>query len=320
MNELIQNILDTAIKEFASDISLHPYKDTYEIKMTMKGESVVYQTVDFEKGKQIINNLKFRSSMSLSEQRRPQTGSLTVREGVYSRMASIGDFLGREILVIRLIYQRKNDLNEYFFADQMENILNKAQNKGLILFSGPVGSGKTTTMYQVARQLGNQVMTIEDPVEIYEPNFLQLQVNNLAHMDYATLIKATLRHRFDALIVGEIRDEETAKYTVKAALSGHLVLSTVHALNAVGVISRMKDFSVKDTDLRQTLKLVNYQRLIPMKNKGQSKVLFEQIDSNNLDQKQFVDRSMQLDWFTKLEECWRKGWITNDTFEKYKEG
>ncbi|KRN26861.1 ComG operon protein 1 [Liquorilactobacillus mali] len=320
LNEVVQGIFEAAIKKHASDISMHPYLDAYEIRLTIMGESQLYQVIDFERGKQIINNLKFRSSMSLSEHRRPQTGAMTIRNGVYSRMASVGDFLGREAVVIRLIYQRTSDLNEYFFEEQLNLILSKAQNKGLILFSGPVGSGKTSTMYQVARKIGQQVMTIEDPVEIFEPRFLQLQVNNLAQMDYPTMIKATLRHRFDALIVGEIRDEETAINTVKAALGGHLVLSTVHALNAAGVVNRMISFGIKREDLKQTLRLINYQRLIPTVQEGRSKVLFEQLTHEQLESIEGKDTKISCDWGEKLAECLQKKKITEDIFEKFKEG
>ncbi len=320
MNEIIQEIFEAAIKKHASDISLYPYGDVYEIRLTIMAESQFYQVIDFEKGQQIINNLKFRSSMSLSEHRRPQTGAMTIRDGIYSRMASVGDFLGREAIVIRLIYQRISDLNEYFFEKQLNLILSKAQNKGLILFSGPVGSGKTSTMYQIARKIGQHVMTIEDPVEIFEPKFLQLQVNNMAQMDYPALIKATLRHRFDVLIVGEIRDEETAQNTIKAALSGHLVLSTVHALNARGVINRMLSFGIKNADLKQTLRLINYQRLIPTIQKGRSKVLFEQLIHKQLVDIETTNAKISCEWGENLEECLQNKRITKDIFERFKEG
>lgn len=320
MNEVVQEMFEAAIKKYASDISLHPKGDMYEIRLTIMGINQLYQVIDFEKGQQIINNLKFRSSMSLSEHRRPQTGAMTIRDGVYSRMASVGDFLGREAVVIRLIYQRASDLNEYFFEEQLNLILSKAQNKGLILFSGPVGSGKTSTMYQIARKMGQRVMTIEDPVEIFEPKFLQLQVNNMAQMDYSSLIKATLRHRFDVLIVGEIRDEETARNTVKAALGGQLVLSTVHALNATGVVNRMLDFGIKNVDLRQTLRLINYQRLIPTTKEGRSKVLFEQLTNEQLESEETTHAKISHDWSERLAECMQEKSITEDTFEKFKEG
>lgn len=117
-----------------------------------------------------------------------------------------------------------------------------AQSRGLIITSGPTGSGKTTTMYEVAKSMSQNkvVMTIEDPVEVHEPSFLQAQVNNEAGIDYQSLLKAALRHRPDILIIGEIRDQGTARLAVDAALSGHLVFATIHAKSTLQTISRLE--------------------------------------------------------------------------------
>src|SRR5699024_12255697 len=119
-----------------------------------------------------------------------------------------------------------------------------AQQTGLILVGGRIGAGKTTTMYQLARQLCPKqiVLTIEDPVESDHPEFIQLQVNELAGMDYESLLKLGLRHRPDVFIIGESRDSQTAAMSVQAALSGHLVFGTIHARDASGVVSRLLQF------------------------------------------------------------------------------
>jgi Type II secretory pathway, ATPase PulE/Tfp pilus assembly pathway, ATPase PilB len=124
-----------------------------------------------------------------------------------------------------LIYGEKN--NNYFLPEQFNLIKKLTNQRGLIVTSGPTGSGKTSTMYELAQVIGKNkvVMTIEDPVEVWNPDFLQTQVNLIAGITYPDLLKAALRHRPDILIIGEIRDQETAKISINAALSGHLGFS-----------------------------------------------------------------------------------------------
>ncbi|WP_057897011.1 competence type IV pilus ATPase ComGA [Liquorilactobacillus oeni] len=318
----LNELLKIAIEKEASDIFFMPKENCYLIKLNIAGELKFLKKIEKISGVQMINNLKYRANMMLSEHRRPQTGAMEIAEQIYGRLSSVGDFLGRESLVIRLIYQKKTE-GMFFFQEQFENVVNNLQKKGLILFSGPVGSGKTTTMYHVARQLKKQVMCIEDPVEINEPSFLQLQVNEKAQMTYAELIKSALRHRPDVFIIGEIRDKETATSVINAALSGHLVISTVHAANVNGVIRRMLALGAHFEDLNQTLNLICYQRLLPTV-QGESKVLFDQLFFDTPDTLDFIKNNgsnkMTMNWRMRLEKCLENQWITQQTFVKYLEG
>ena len=196
------------------------------------------------------------------------------------------------------------------------------QKRGLVIFAGPMGSGKTTAMYQLAKaQKQQQVMCIEDPIEIREDSFLQVQVNPKAQMDYSTLLKAALRHHPDIFIVGEIRDQKTARAVLTAALSGHLVLSTLHATSAYGVIERLADLGITRSELKSVLQLVSYQRLLPLKSKGQA-VLFDIIQqaelfSENVKQE---NNGMSADWGRYLEQNATKGKITVATAKKFAHG
>ncbi|KRL37334.1 competence type IV pilus ATPase ComGA [Liquorilactobacillus uvarum] len=323
----VDKIVQTAIERRASDIYFLPREDKYSIKINIMGIVKEIYCVPFSYGLQVINYLKFKADMALSEHRRPQIGAYLLKDirtkKVFGRLSSIGDFLGRESLVIRLIYQEKDTNEKYFFPNHLQKLEKVCNKKGLILFSGPVGSGKTSTMYHLVRSLKDvQVMCIEDPVEIYEPGFLQIQVNERARMSYAELVKASLRHRPDVFIVGEIRDMETAKIVVTAALSGHLVLSTVHAQTALGVIKRLFDLGVSRTDLEQTLQLIIYQRLIPTVT-GKVKALFEQVGIGELSWEKLekVDtRKMTAGWREDLEKCVQNKWISEETYKKYSEG
>ena len=137
---------------------------------------------------------------------------------------------------------------------------------GLVLFSGPTGSGKTTTIYHLLRRKYAdeplQIITMEDPVEIEEPLFLQAEVNEAAGITYDLLIRQCLRHHPDILVIGEIRDQETAKMVVRSALTGHLVIATIHAKESFGVLERLRELAISSEQIKQTLLAVVSQRLI----------------------------------------------------------
>ena len=190
--------------------------------------------------------------------------------------------------------------------------------------SGPMGSGKTTTMYELARKMTDkQIMCIEDPVEIAEPRFLQVQVNEKAKMSYYDLLKVALRHHPDVFIIGEIRDELTAKTAVNAALSGHLVLSTVHATSVYGIWQRMINLGISSEELEQTMRLASYQRLIPMKNGGSS-VLFDFLDIDELEESirenSGKNRQMTKEWGERLGICVKNGEIAEETASMFLQG
>ena len=266
IKEAVNSLIEDAINKHSSDIFF-----------LMRGVNLVvrFRTImgienqaeySIREGKEMINFLKFAAQMDIAEHRRPQVGAFEYDfkgQIYYLRLSSIGDFNDHESLVIRIIYQIST--GKYFFDEQIENLKTLAQRRGLIVTSGPTGSGKTTTMYNLAKMIGqNQmVMTIEDPVEIHEINFLQTQVNMTAEITYSRLLEAALRHRPDILIIGEIRNAITARLAVDAALSGHLVFATVHAKSTLQTISRLESLNINAADLYNCLTAVSYQRLLP---------------------------------------------------------
>ncbi|MFC6181098.1 competence type IV pilus ATPase ComGA [Lactiplantibacillus daowaiensis] len=275
VEQQLQTIIQAAIEAQASDIYWLPATTDYQIMMQSAGQLTTIQTVSTTIGQQLINHIKYRSNMAISDHRRPQLGAMTLNmqaETLNVRISSVGDFLGRESLVLRLLYQDNPTKLQYLIPQQRTRLAQALQGSGLVLFSGPMGSGKTTTMYDLVRQFGGQkvVMTIEDPVEIYEPRFLQLQVNPTAQMTYADLLKVGLRHHPEIFIIGEIRDAETAQIAVQAALSGHLVLSTIHARGVYGVSPRLQQLGVDALTLQQALAAVSYQRLVTLTDASQA--------------------------------------------------
>lgn len=265
---LVEELLKKAIIKHASDLFFLPQERKYQLSMRLASGLKLVESLAYEKGQELINYLKYAAQMDISEHRRPQVGAITYSfkgQECYLRLSSIGDFEDRESLVVRLIYQIQ--ASNYFFPSQLDQLKEIALRRGLIVTSGPTGSGKTTTMYEIAREMGQGkvVMTIEDPVEVHMKSFFQAQVNNEAGISYSSLLKAALRHRPDILIIGEIRDRGTAHLAVDAALSGHLVLATVHAKSTFQTISRLEGLGIQKTELQNSLTAISYQRLLPTK-------------------------------------------------------
>ena len=184
--------------------------------------------------------------MDIGEKRKAQLGAFTYsleKQEVRLRLSSVGDYLQRESLVIRLLYGTFETPHRCFSSRDFATILQKTVRRGLYLFSGPVGSGKTSLMYRLALEEKLQVITIEDPVEIEEPFFLQLQINPKIAQTYDTL-------------------ESTAHAAVRAALTGHRVFATVHARNLEGTLVRIHELTKKKEELSECLAGVIYQELL----------------------------------------------------------
>lgn len=252
-------------KRQIQDLKLAPIAEGYEVLFRSGQQVTVYQRLSVAEGQQLIARFKFLGGMDVSEKRKSQVGAITYNsEDVQQRLrlSAVGDYQQRESMVLRFLYVLSvNELN--FFIPQQYQILRQMTTKSqLYLFSGPTGSGKTTLMYHLAQQTGGEVITIEDPVEIIEESFLQLQVNPKIDQDYDQLIQLSLRHRPDVLIIGEIRDAQTARAAIRAALTGHKVFATVHARGVNETEARIRDLVGNDSELDNCLGGIIYQRLL----------------------------------------------------------
>ncbi|MBC6314612.1 competence type IV pilus ATPase ComGA [Listeria grandensis] len=272
---MIQNLANTLLQQAvllsASDVHLIPFEQKYRILLRINGRLQFFTFLPLDNGERLLSHLKYRGFMDISETRKPQSGSFQTTihgNNVSVRLATIPNFRFVESMVIRVFSDQEIALfqKSSIFHKITHHILSLAQNRtGLLLFSGATGSGKTSSMYSLAHSLSLreplQIITIEDPVERPMPSFLQVQINEKAGLDYADIIRATLRHDPDILVVGEIRDSHTAKMVIRGALTGHLVLSTVHADSAYGVLSRLLELGVDQEELRQCLIGISHQRL-----------------------------------------------------------
>ena len=264
--ELGKQIIGNALDENAQDIYMIPKDNCYGLFFPVGDERCFIGDFDSNEMASLISHFKFVAGMNVGEKRRSQLGSCLYSyeddEEISLRLSSVGDYRGRESLVIRLLYSDRHDLHYWF--DGMKNVLEAIGGRGLYLFSGPVGSGKTTLMYQLVTEKypDKQIITIEDPVEIKQKNMLQLQLNESIDMTYDNLIKLSLRHRPDILIIGEIRDSETARAVIRASLTGAIVFSTIHAKSISGVYNRLMELGIQKEELDNSLQSIVYQRLI----------------------------------------------------------
>lgn len=273
IEEIAQDIIGEAVKIHSNDIHILPESGEYIVYLRTSQYLKAIRHLTGEEGQRLVAYFKYLGNMDVGEHRRPQSGSykITLKDQERDlRFSTMTNFHANESLVIRILNPIETiDLRSFSFfppvIDDLERLV-KYQS-GLILFSGPVGSGKTTTMYQLIRNenqsLAKNVICIEDPVEIEEVNFLQIQVNNQAGITYESLLKQSLRHHPDIIIVGEIRDEETANAVIRAALTGHLILATIHAKNAEGVLPRLIELGISKQLIAQVLIGIVFQKMLP---------------------------------------------------------
>lgn len=271
-SNFIFKILEDACVKQASDIHFYPDEHHVSIFYRLYGVRTHISTISLKLYKVLLSYMKFTANMDIAEQRKPQDGifSFTMTTGAkYSLRLSTLPMNQLESLSIRLIPLEQIPIleNLLLFPYQIQALQTcVSKNSGMLILSGPTGSGKSTTMYALieylVRKNAYQVITLEDPVERKLDTIIQVEINEKAGITYQSGLKAALRHDPDILLIGEIRDVETAKYAIRAALTGHLVLTTVHAKNAVSTIDRMLEFGISRHELEQTLIAIGAIQLI----------------------------------------------------------
>ena len=308
-----KQLIQWGIRNTAQDLYILPENTHYNLLFRTPHSKIKYKQLSKEYGEKLIFHFKFIGQMDVGEKRRAQVGAATYQvdgEDRRLRLSTVGDFKQRESMVIRFLHHFGDSSEHYLLPWQLTSIRAAVRSDGLHLFCGPVGSGKTTLMYKLAKEKqGNrQVICIEDPVEIEEEAFLQLQTNYKIDLTYDTLIKACLRHRPDILIIGEIRDSLTAKAAIRAALTGHTVFATIHSRGIGGVWARLMELGIHPSELEECLKSTIYQKLLPAKIRGQtvSALLMEYRFSE----------TNQTVWNNMLRKVWSYGFIDDSTFSK----
>jgi len=239
----------------------------------MLGQRTLHQTITNSEYQLLLTYYKYISGMDIGEIRKPQNGIITetIKDVTVSLRLSTLPVYHAESLAIRILPQNETDsLDSLFLFNAQKQELKKYMSypKGMVLFTGPTGSGKTTTLYallkEVLKENPLQVITLEDPIEKQLMDILQVEINEKAGITYQAGLKAALRHDPDIIMVGEIRDSRTAQFAFEAALTGHLVLSTIHAKNTYETIPRLLDLGVKQDYIRQSLIAVVALELLPI--------------------------------------------------------
>ena len=269
--KFLDGLFAKAVESNATDIHIEMLEKGPRVRLRVDGILVPSTAVERHLYEGVVSRLKILAGMDISERRLPQDGRIRQKAGGRSidiRVASAPSVHG-ETLVLRLLdnSRQRARLDKLALPKQARNRLTKAlsQPNGLILVTGPTGSGKTTTLHAALSELndaGRKIITIENPVEIQTPGLIQIDIKPELGWTFASALRSVLRHDPDVLMVGEIRDAETAELAVRAALTGHLVLSTLHTNRASEAVLRLADMGVPDYMLKSVLRLVGAQRLV----------------------------------------------------------
>ncbi len=269
--KLVNYLIYSAVRDGASDIHIEPHDNVLRIRYRVDGNLYEKLRPPFKMAPAIVSRIKIMAGLDIAERRLPQDGGVHVlmdKHPVDLRISTLSGQFGEKV-VIRIIDNRSVlvNLEKLGFSYEMLKGWRKAISapNGIVLVTGPTGSGKSTTLYSVLKELNNDtvnICTVEDPVEFNLQNINQFQVNERIGFTFASALRSLLRQDPDIIMVGEIRDEETARIAVQAALTGHLVLSTLHTNSAPGTVSRLVNTGVEPYLISASLVAVLAQRLV----------------------------------------------------------
>lgn len=288
MEVYLMQLLQRALKEQVSDIHF-VMKEQEVIVYMRQPEGLVGCDVRCEP--RFLAYLRYKAGLDLSYSSLPQTGQmeLVVNEQVLSLRFSYLSANRMETGVLRILnHALRIQLDQLSFLEYQNSKFRQIVSvpQGLILLSGPTGCGKTTTLYAmldyIKQQHQRNIITLEDPIEIYQDGLIQIQVNEQRQLSYEEALKQILRHDPDVIMVGEIRDSKTAQMVVRSALTGHLVLSSIHATDCEGVIARLQELGIGKADLEQILLCITSQRICKARAKNRKVCLYEIMDREQI--------------------------------------
>ncbi len=268
---LINSIILKAYTEGTSDIHIEPFEEFVNIRFRVDGQLTSYRKLESELAGQIATRIKILSELDIAEKRAPQDGNFNVMidgKEVGIRVSVIPTIYGEKLVLRFLSQTAKLDHAEHYGMNEenyktMQHILQNPH--GIIYITGPTGSGKTTTLYMMLQMMQDKpinISTIEDPVERHIPGITQVQVNPKAGITFESGLRSMLRQDPDVILVGETRDSETAQIAVSAAITGHLVFSTLHTNDAISSVVRLSDMGIKPYLIANSVVGIVAQRLI----------------------------------------------------------
>ena len=268
---LVNHMISQAVKACASDIHIEPFQDVLNVRYRIDG--ILYEMLNPPKGVQasLISRIKVMANMNIAEKRVPQDGRSQVRIGdqeIDIRISTVPTSYGERV-VMRLLNKSGYflEFSQFGLSDKNYTVINKIirQNNGIVLVTGPTGSGKTTSLYAALSEINSpdkNIITIEDPVEYNLKGIGQIQVNAKTGVTFAKGLRSIVRQDPDIVLIGEIRDRETAEIAIQSALTGHLVFSTLHTNDSAGAITRLVDLGVEPYLISSSVNSVIAQRLV----------------------------------------------------------
>jgi general secretion pathway protein E/type IV pilus assembly protein PilB len=270
-DDFLLQMIDEAARVKCSDIHFERYETKCRVRMRIDGKLIERYVLDSDTYPTLINKIKILSNLDIAEKRLPQAGRLSFGQtgSKIDIRVSVLPTLHGEKIVLRLLSNDASEINLDdlgFNEEQMQEYLRAVKKpNGIILISGPTGSGKTTTLYATLKLLNKEthnILTVEDPVEYTLEGINQVHVKESIGLTFAEALRTFLRQDPDIIMLGEIRDSETAQMAIRAALTGHIVLSTIHTNSAWGIVSRLKDMDIPSFLLTGTLNMAMAQRLV----------------------------------------------------------
>ena len=268
--DIVSDMLIDASRKRASDIHFEPTETILNVRIRVDGELILYATVPESVKRNLVTRIKIISGMNITESRVPQDGAIKMQidgKDIDFRVSTLPIVYGEKVVVRILDYSASlSTLETLGFSDKSLNQVQKAISKpnGIILVTGATGSGKSTTVYAMLQQLNTierNVVTVEDPVEMKINGINQVQVMSEIGLTFGNALRSILRQDPDIIMIGEIRDSETARIAVRASITGHLVLSTIHTNNSLTTIERLTDMDVEKYLLGSALEAIISQRL-----------------------------------------------------------
>ncbi|MEN8174801.1 MAG: ATPase, T2SS/T4P/T4SS family, partial [Pseudomonadota bacterium] len=268
---MVNTMLTRALDAGASDIHIEPFEDQLKVRYRVDGVLQEVESPPAGMGAAVISRVKILSRLNIAERRLPQDGRIQLRlqgRSVDFRVSTVPTLHG-ESVVMRILDRTAValDLETLGFGGAVIKGLRRAiaYPYGIVLVTGPTGSGKTTTLYAALRELNTperKILTVEDPIEYQLEGINQLQVNSKIELSFARALRAFLRQDPDVILIGEMRDRETASIAIQAALTGHLVLSTLHTNDAASAVTRLLDMGMEDYLITSTVRGILAQRLV----------------------------------------------------------
>lgn len=311
MDDLYEKILNHAIDCKTSDIHIL-MKHQCTISFRQHGDLVYYDTLEYELGTKLMNFIRFKSNIDINYRLKPQTGHLNYQFNGKIYYLRISSLPGKDVdsIVIRILNNHQSlSLEEITIFSDTTNFLKQivTLDSGLFIVSGATGSGKSTTLYTlldtINRIYQKNIVTLEDPIEIKKSYCLQIQINDKLGITYSNSLRQILRHDPDVIMIGEIRDEQTARLAITCALTGHLVLTTIHSSNCLTTIRRLLNLGVLKIDVEDVLIGVMSQKMLYQKDEHTPLILPEFLDHEKIkkffecqtvDYKTFKDNAQYL--------------------------